>query len=63
MLVDVDYKGFDNYEKMSHVLTTYFRSYYCMVQDIKDESPVMEKIRQIKDLNMDNNLHLIYYYN
>ena len=63
MLVDVDYNGFDNYEKMSHVLTTYFRSYYCMVQDIKDESPVMEKIRQIKDLNMDNNLHLIYYYN
>ncbi len=62
IMVDVDNKGFDNYHKLSHALTTFFRSYYCVVQDIKDESPIIERIRQINDLGENNNVHFINYY-
>ncbi len=36
MLIDVEEKDYDNYSKLIHVLTTYFRTTNCNVYDIKD---------------------------
>lgn len=36
MLIDVEQKDYDNYLKLIHVLTTYFRTTNCNVYDIKD---------------------------
>lgn len=63
ILVDEDYKGHDNYHKMSYVLATFFRSCNCMVHDIKDESPIIDELRRLDDQDVDYNIQFINYYN
>ena len=36
VIVDVEDKGYDNFYKLEHLYTTFFRSRYCWVYDIKD---------------------------
>ena len=56
VLVDVEKKEYDNFHKLEHVYTTFFRSRYCWVYDIKE----LEQCSIPLDFLIDEHYHIIY---
>ena len=57
VIVDVEDKGYDNFHKLEHLFTTFFRSRYCWVYDIKDIEPGSIPLEFL----LDDNYNIIIY--
>lgn len=62
MYVNLETKSFDNYDKLVYVLNTYFRSLYCEVCDIKDDTSYIDELFKTEVGDSERNTYIINYY-